>query len=101
MKFWPLCLVLALLLPTCGVRSLNAQTTASGALAGVVSDRSQAVIANADVEIRDNAKDITQSTKTDGLGVYQFSFLAPGRYTLFVNHPGFREEKRLVDVLLG
>jgi hypothetical protein len=101
MKFWPLCMVLALLLPACGVGSLNAQTAASGALAGIVSDQSQAVIANADVEIRDNAKDITQSTKTDRSGEYQFFYLAPGRYTLSINHAGFREEKRLVDVLLG
>jgi hypothetical protein len=33
--------------------------------------------------------------------VYRFFFLAPGRYTLSVTHPGFREEKRAVNVLLG
>ncbi len=80
---------------------LNAQTTTSGALAGVVTDQSGAVVPDADVEIKDNAKGTTQSSKTDREGVYQFFFLAPGRYRLTVNHAGFREVKRTVNVLLG
>jgi hypothetical protein len=83
------------------VNKLNAQTTISGALTGVVTDPSQAVVPDADVEIKDNAKGTTQSTKTDREGVYQFSFLAPGRYTLTVTHAGFREEKRAMNILLG
>ena len=80
---------------------LNAQTTASGALAGVVTDQSMAVIAEAEVEIRDDAKGTTQSTRTDREGVYRFFFLAPGAYRLTVRHAGFREVKRTVKVLLG
>jgi hypothetical protein len=102
MRIWPRRLVLALLiLAMCACQKLIAQTTTSGALAGVVTDQSNAVIPAADVEIRDNAKGTTQSTKTDREGAYQFSFLVPGRYTLDVTHSGFREEKRTVDVLLG
>jgi hypothetical protein len=102
MRIWPLSLVLALLmLTTCALQKLNAQTTTSGALAGVVTDQSSAVIPYANVEIRDNARGRIQSTRTDREGAYQFSFLAPGRYTLDVRHSGFREEKRTVDVLLG
>src|SRR5207237_9914300 len=56
---------------------------------------------DADVEIRDNAKGTTKSTKTDREGVYRFFFLAPATYTLTVTRAGFREEKRTVDVLLG
>src|SRR6266498_3862098 len=82
-------------------RELSAQTTTSGALAGVVTDQSDAVVPDADVDIKDNAKGTTQSSKTGRKGAYQFSFLAPGRYTLKVSHSGFREEKRTVDVLLG
>jgi hypothetical protein len=82
-------------------QELSGQTTTSGALAGVVADQSNAVIPDADVEIRDDAKGTTQSTKTDREGVYRFYFLAPGRYTLTVTHAGFRERRRTVDVLLG
>jgi hypothetical protein len=78
-----------------------AQTTTSGGLAGVVTDPSNAVIPNADVEIRDNAKGTHQATKTDREGVYRFFFLAPERYTLTVSHVGFRIESRTVTVLLG
>src|SRR5438132_8383877 len=81
--------------------TLNAQTTTSGSLAGVVTDLTNAVLPDADVVILDNAKGTSQYTKTDREGVYRFFFLAPGRYTLTVTHAGFREEKRAVDVLLG
>jgi hypothetical protein len=80
---------------------MYAQTTTSGGLAGVVTDPSHAVIPDADIAIKDSAKGSTQSTKTDHDGVYQFFFLAPGRYTLTVTRVGFREEKRTVNVLLG
>jgi hypothetical protein len=102
MRIWPLSVVLALLILTASVlQKLNAQTTSSGALAGVVTDQTGAVIVEAEVEIRDNSKGTTQSTRTDREGAYQFFFVAPGRYTLTVTHTGFREEKRTVNVLLG
>ena len=80
---------------------LNAQTTTSGGLTGVVTDPSSAVVPNADVEIKDAAKGTTYSTKTDQEGVYRYFFLASGRFTLTVTHARFREEKRTVNVLLG
>jgi hypothetical protein len=79
----------------------DAQTTTSGGLSGVVTDPTHAVVPDADVEIKDQAKGKTASTKTDHEGAYQFFFLAPGRYTLTVTHGGFQEGKRAVNVLLG
>ena len=78
-----------------------AQTTTSGALVGVVTDPSNAVVPNANVEIKDNSRSTHQSTKTDREGVYRFFFVAPERYTLTVSHDGFRTESRVVNVLLG
>jgi hypothetical protein len=80
---------------------LNAQTAASGAVAGIVTDQSLAVIAEAEVEIRNDAKGTTQSTRTDREGVYRFFFVPPGAYRLTVRHLGFRGVKRTVNVLLG
>jgi hypothetical protein len=80
---------------------LNAQTTTSGGLTGVVTDQSGAVVPDAVAEVKDNAKGLTQATRTDREGVYHFFFLSPGRYTLTVTHAGFREENRAVNVLLG
>jgi Carboxypeptidase regulatory-like domain len=80
---------------------MNSQTTTSGGLAGVVSDRSHAVLPDAHVEIKDAAKGTTQSTNTDNEGVYRFFFLAPSTYTLTVEREAFRKESRVVNVLLG
>src|SRR5690348_8707753 len=72
----------------CSVPNSSAQTTTSGGLTGVVTDASTGVVPDAVAEIRDSAKGTIQSAKTDSYGVYRFFFLAPGRYTLAVSHPG-------------
>ncbi len=101
MRMGPTNCFLVVALATFLACELYAQTTTSGALTGVVTDQIRAVVPNAQVEIKDLGKGTTQSAKTDRDGLYQFSFLAPGRYTLIVMHDGFREERRTVDVLLG
>lgn len=60
---------IALLVRACIPNELNSETTTSGALAGAVTDPSQAVVTGADVEIKD-LEAISQSTKTDAEGVY-------------------------------
>src|SRR5215472_14783672 len=102
MRLWRTQLLVSVLLATiCYASELRSQTTASGGLTGVVTDQSDAVVPDTDVEIADNTKGTTHSTKTDRAGVYRFFFLAPARYTLTVNHPGFREVTKVVTVLLG
>lgn len=102
MKFRPVILLLPIfLLVLCLSNNLNAQTTASGELTGVVSDPSGAVVPDAQVEIKDDSKGVMQSTKTDHEGVYRFFFVAPGRYTLTVTLERFRKDIRVVKVLLG
>lgn len=90
----------AFLLAICFTNEVRAQTTTSGAVTGVVTDQSGAVVPNADVEIRDVNKGTTESTKSDRDGVYRFFFLSPSRYTLTVEHDRFRKESRSVTVLL-
>jgi len=85
----------------CLSNKLEAQTTTSGGLTGVVTDQSGAVVADADVQIKNTSEGTTQSWKTDRDGMYHFHFLAPGRYVLTVAHLGFRGERRTIDVLLG
>jgi len=88
-------------LVVCLPHELVAQTTTSGGLTGVVSDPSHAVVPDAVVELRDSTKGSIQTAKTNGDGVYQFFFLAPGRYMFTVSHAGFREKSHDVDVPLG
>src|SRR5271165_1557233 len=94
-------LLVGILLTTLFLNRLNAQTTTSGGVTGVVTDQSLAVVPNADVEIRDINKGTIESTKTDRDGVYRFFFLSPSQYTLTIVHDGFRKESRSVTVLLG
>src|SRR5258708_21138125 len=91
----------AVMLGLCLFNEARAHTTGSGGLTGVVTDPSSAIVPDADVEIRDNAKGTTQATKTDREGVYRFFFLAPGRYALTVARNGFQTESRDASVLLG
>jgi hypothetical protein len=81
--------------------ALWAQTTTSGELTGVVTDQSNAVITNAEVELKDSTKGSVQHTNTDRGGVYRFFFVAPSAYVLTVSHDGFRNSRRSVNVLLG
>jgi Carboxypeptidase regulatory-like domain len=80
---------------------VGAQTATSGGLTGVVTDPSDAVVPDANVELKDNAKGTTLSTTTNAEGAYLFSFLLPGSYTLSVTHASFRTATRALDVLLG
>lgn len=80
---------------------LVAQTTSSGGLTGVVSDPSGAVVPDAIVELKDNAKGDTQSTRTNAEGEYLYSFLRPGNFTLTVTHRGFKATSRVLDISLG
>ena len=105
MRLWPKASRLAIpsLAAACLFLSavVIAQTTTSGALTGLITDQTNAVVPNAEVELKDLDKGRTQSAKTDREGLFQFFFITPGRYALTVTHNGFREERRTVEVLLG
>ena len=97
----PIQLLAILSLAHCSIHDSRAQTTNSGGLTGVVTDASHAVVPDAEVEIKENTKGSAQAVKTDHDGVYQFFFLAPGRYVLTVIRSGFRQDSRAVNVPLG
>ncbi|MGO8772662.1 MAG: carboxypeptidase-like regulatory domain-containing protein, partial [Terracidiphilus sp.] len=69
MRLRPRSRLVAFLLAICFANGLRAQTTTSGAVTGVVTDQSGAVVPNANVEIRDVNKGTTESTRTDRDGV--------------------------------
>jgi len=80
---------------------LAGQTATSGGLSGVVTDPSNAVLADADVEIKQTSKGTIQSTRTNRDGVYRSFFLAPDRYSVTVTVPGFEAANRTVTVSVG
>jgi hypothetical protein len=78
-----------------------AQSLVSGDITGVVSDPSGAVIPNATVTLKSNGTGQTNNATTNPSGVYRFSLLTPGQYTVTVNASGFQNAERTVTVTVG
>jgi hypothetical protein len=79
----------------------GAQSLTSGAITGVVTDPSNAVIPNATVTLKNNATGATQTATTNAQGSYRFSLLGPGTYTISANATGFQGTQELVEVNVG
>ena len=90
------------------------QASPTGALSGVVSDPTGAVVANATVgiQVSDGTSGaaagggrgpgpVRYSTVTGPIGQWSFPSLAPGMYTVEVQVPGFRTFTKLVSVSQG
>ena len=62
----------------------------ASSLRGVVTDLTGAVVAGAQVTVRNEQNGASQSTTTDARGIYQFYNVPTGNSALFVNSPGFK-----------
>lgn len=80
---------------------VSAQTPTTGAITGVVTDPSGAVVPNARVALKDNDRGTTQETHTSTAGVYRFYLLMPGNYTVTVSASGFATVEQKTDVAVG
>lgn len=65
--------------------------TADGRLSGSVMDSQGAVVAGASVAVVNTATAAKQIVKTDAMGHYLLTGLAPGVYTIRAKAPGFKE----------
>jgi hypothetical protein len=80
---------------------VNAQTQSTGDVTGIVTDQSGAIVPNAKVTLKDNAKGSTQDATTNKDGSYRFYLLPPGSYTVSVSAPGFASQSRGADINVG
>ena len=71
--------------------SLQAQTAATGALQGTVTDNSGAVIPNATVTLTSAATGQARTATTGGDGAYGFPLLPPGNYNIKFAANGFKD----------
>src|SRR5215467_8631078 len=69
--------------------SLAALAQYNGNIQGVVTDPSDAAVANASVRLHNLDNGIQATTTTSSSGNYRFSSLEPGHYTVTVMMPGF------------
>jgi hypothetical protein len=81
---------------------LSAQNVVlTGSLGGRVSDQSGAVIPGAKVVVQSLATGVQQFGATNRDGLYNFSALMPGTYSVTASLKGFREVQVLVRILVG
>ena len=81
--------------------SAGAQSLLSGDISGTVTDPTNAVVTQATVSLKGLDTGAEQSVKTDGSGVYRFSLLKPGRYSVSVKQSGFQSAERDISVSVG
>lgn len=67
-----------------------AQTTVYGSIYGTTLDSSGAVVANADVTVKDVQKGVNYTGKTNSLGQYRIDHLVPDRYDVTISATGFK-----------
>ena len=77
------------------IGALHAQTAITGAITGYVQDASGAVLTGATVEATDTATAVTDQTVTNLAGLYRFTGLVPGIYSISVKKAGFEQVIRL------
>src|SRR5580704_15939761 len=83
------------------VSSLWAQTSTTGAIAGVVTDPTAAVLPGVSVMLKNIDTGTSASTTSNSQGSYNFPLLAPGNYSVSANAAGFQGVARNVTVALG
>jgi outer membrane receptor protein involved in Fe transport len=84
-RFFALITMLALV----SIGVMQAQTAVTGGITGYVSDTSSAAVAGASVTATNVATAVSDTTITNRDGVYRFSSLLPGTYTVTIKKDGF------------
>jgi hypothetical protein len=74
--------------------------TATGQIAGLVSDPSGGAVPSADITVMNSATGLQRKTKSNGEGNYTVPLLQPGNYRLIVQKEGFRPSAKS-DIELG
>ncbi len=74
---------------------LHAQTAVTGGITGYVSDASGAIVAGATVEATNTGTGVSDQNVTNSDGLYRFSSLIPGTYTITISKPGFAKFTRV------
>jgi len=98
-RLWPKSIIL--LAVFCGISGVHAQTF-RGAISGIVSDASGAIIPNANVALTNAGTAIEMNTVTTSGGEFSFQDLAPGAYSVKVSAAGFTPvEVNKVEVTAG
>ena len=75
--------------------------TPTGTLRGTVLDQTGAVIARAQLELRQPDTSVTRTTVSDSLGAFIFPSLTPGTWQLRITSPGFAPASQSVAIAVA
>ena len=81
--------------------SAIAQTIVTGAVSGTITDPMGGVVANARLKLTNTATGESSLTQSGTGGLYNFSLLKPGQYSLTVEKDGFKTVVQQLQVRLG
>jgi len=87
-------LVFGLCLLASGAPMASAQTTGSATLRGTVKDENGAVVSKATVTLVNEATKVERKTATNQDGVYVFSSVTPGTFSVKVENSGFKKAEQ-------
>ena len=99
-------LALSLVMPVAAAimtmpHTLNAQTNTTGAIDGIVSDSSGAIVPSATVTVTNSANGATFKVVSGSNGEYRVSQLPPGSYNVAATAQGFQTSKSTIQVSTG
>jgi hypothetical protein len=84
-----LCVVYTLALVCLSTSNLPAQVTATATLQGTVTDKTGALIPNAEIKITNKNTGETRAGTSNGAGLYSFNLLPAGTYEVKISMTGF------------
>lgn len=73
----------------------------NGSISGLVTDSTGAIIPDAAVTLTARATSLALHTQTNNDGLYTFTQLNPGNYTITVEHGGFQKATSLLTLTVG
>ena len=94
-------LIIGLLVTGFATGNLLGQATATGTIQGTVTDKSNAVVAGAQVVVTFKAKGVTRTATTSDTGTYRFDLVQAGTYEVKVTKQGFATVLQNAEVQVG
>jgi carboxypeptidase family protein/TonB-dependent receptor-like protein len=85
----------------CGVPVFAQQSVDYASVSGRVTDPSGAVVAGAQVTVRQTETNLTATAVSDAQGRYRFGYLRVGPYEITVRQQGFSDATRLLTLTVG
>ena len=94
-------LLLTFVVSVLAAGQLFGQATATGTIQGTVTDKSQAVVAGAQITAIFKATGVTRTATTNDTGSYRFDFVQAGTYQIKVAKEGFASVVQTTELLVG